>query len=307
MTNIIAENSIKNGSLSIRQRNTIGSRLAASKCIFWVSASLPLDRSANPDKTLRQFLKLGGTIESDYAHSRHGLLLQINHKQMDAFGGLYVICSSSNIQDRLVESKILSGTATYCFDMVQINHYWRKATNLPVASPDRTFTQQFAANLLKYDSTLDSVDMCVACDDITKLSLNEIAGNSLGLVKIPKKRLEALVRMPRADWADFLKKRSFRSLELSASDLGPVPSSAVKPSPVLISSIGDISKIPWVSNRLNPSNFMMSPTPDRDAVNIVLWSAQGIQGLSISYYGGKSSALTVLLASILAAWKELVQ
>ena len=287
-----------NVTLNIRQENLIGSRLTRSTCMFRLNVDLACVDYTN-DRSLLDFRALGGDIEFDATNSI--LILRINHSRMDAFGGLYVI---SNFLDK---TKIISlprtnsGHSSQIYDGFLVHHYWQRALQAPTLTSGLTFTQQFASNLLAADQTLGSVDICVSADDLSKMSAKDIGGNSLGIVKIQRFRLAALAAAPRSQWTEYLKKRALHSQK------APSVPSGFEPSRVLVSSIGDLDKLPWTSKCLNTSNFMMFPTPAEGCVNAVMWSSQGIQALTVGYSAQDSTTVSATCDAVLTAWRKLFQ
>ena len=282
--------------LHIRQQNLIGSRLTRSTCMFRLNIDLACVDYAK-DRSLLDFRALGGDIEFDSASSI--LTLRINHSRMDAFGGVYVISNFLEKTAIISLPRTNFGQSSQLYDGLLLHHYWQEALQAPTLTAGSTFTQQFASNLLAADQTLGSADICVSADDLSKMSANDIGGNSLGIVKIMRLRLAALAAAPRSQWTEYLKKRALHSQK------SPAAPSGFEPSRVLVSSIGDLDKLPWTSKCLNPSNFMMFPTPAEGCVNAVMWSSQGIQALTVGYHAQDSARLSATNDAVLSAWRKL--
>jgi hypothetical protein len=145
----------------------------------------------------------------------------------------------------------------------------------------------------------DGIDICVALDDVSSLNLDAIAGNSLGVVRIPIQRAKGLVTGPRSGWSQFLSKRAQRSAQLDAGT--STPSAAL-----LVSSLGKLDRLPWVSPRLHPASFLMFPTPTARTLNIILWSTPDTQALTMGVNADYASAASTLMSAVLRAWKDCI-
>ena len=81
---------------------------------------------------------------------------------------------------------------------------------------------------------------------------------------------------------------------------------AIEPSPILLSSIGSLSRFPWFSSRVSPNHFFMFPTPVKKSINVVLWSNGVSQvitlGINEKYLFEKQDTID----KILVAWRKRV-
>lgn len=102
---------------------------------------------------------------------------------------------------------------------------------------------------------------------------------------------------------DFLSKRALRSLIESTND----EMKKVAPGTILISSLGNINNIPWISGHISPSNFMMIPTPALAATNVVMWSANGLQAITVCRQKNQSSDENLIFSQIFKAWDEVTR
>lgn len=291
----------KSDQLEVRRVNAIGTRLAASTCIFRVFDLKAPD--AKMDDVLLGFEKESGIIHKNKDH----LVLEINHGAMDAFGGLFVLSQSPSIQKMVSPFSLHQEPGHFSknsFEYAGSNiFHFTLMPSTPIGiskTSGRSFTQDFLSTLIGQNQDIDSIDMCVACDNLNALNLESIGGNSLGIVKVPRKRLENLVTSDRKTWRDFFEKRATHALNAKA------PTAAVAPSRVLISSLGELTKLPWFSRGLTPDCFMMFPTPADGAMNILLWSANGHQALTVGFNTQFSSpANDDLVEAALVAWRSL--
>ena len=287
--------------LAVRGQNKIGPRLTASRCLFEVSlGAIATSQELEGDEFLKAFRTVGGEVYCETISERSTLNLEINHGLMDAFGGLFSLSSSPFTRRSLASYDAVIGESRFEKRGVAVQHLWHAGNSQPKVLGLGTFTQQFFAKLLTKVSDLDSLDVCVACDDLRQMSVDDIYGNSLGIAKLRRNRLNAISTWSRSQWGEFLHKRAMHSQEL------PTDKEEAGPSKVLVSSLGDLGKMPWVLKSLTPQNFWMFPTPIPGALNVVLWSNQGTQALTFGYYKDDAPLMKAIEVAVATSWKEMV-
>ena len=284
--------------MEIRNRNKVGPRLTESTCIFRTYTTRSIELCIG-DPYIGAFKEAGGEVSSGMDHRGLYIDLVISHAIMDAFGGLYVL-SHAEMTDNAISSA--AGEITICAKNNVILSKWSVQNPSLVFSKNRqqTFTQNFINALLKNKEGLPSVDICVACESLMNLDTSSICGNSFGLVKVDSRRLKGLSSAPREKWSEFLTKRAIRSL---ADTCQP---EATSPSPILISSLGDLRKIPWVSGYVSPENLVMFPTPIFGSINIILWSVGDTQVITVGTHTDCALSKEPDINEIVHVWESLI-
>lgn len=199
------------------------------------------------------------------APRERGFRLELPHSEIDAFGGLWISSEFLDAQDRLslIERPYWQGRiGEYEYSQWVVRRDHRRS--------DRSESQIMIERLLPIleKNAIDPIALPVRLDLDLVLDKENFRGNSFAIVQCRLDDLKTAVVLSKNDWFLFLQNLAERTLKL-VSRRGAKALEA----PLLISLVGDLDRLGWVSPEIEPLSFRMIPTPaSLFATNLVLWS-----------------------------------
>lgn len=279
--------------LQVRSENVFGRFLQGSRCIFrFACADDP--RESLP---LGEIARLGGSYSCDQVLGGFEVEVRLPHENADAFGGLFWAAKA--------DAKVGLGILANEIDVRMGEDFLAQRTRkIPTVSIRQgTVTQAFLGGLLP---TLDrfgfeNVALPVCLDDLALIDESSWSGNSFVIVLVTVREMQEFVRLEKTAWRRVLKERATRILRIARQRPGAIQTLRKC---VLLSSIGDIGRLPWAS-LMSGEKLMMVPTPSEpDSANIVLWSGSG--AASFAFCGGDTSNMRELCAAAEGVWRSIL-
>lgn len=231
-----------------------------------------------------QALKLFQQIQAKwyYLPNENAVEVRFSHEFGDAFSGVFLV-NNLHIRNDLFLSKEAAKGEIQGFHFEQILYSLDtepecylppQVQNIPGTESIHltTYTQRVIANILDVFllASTDRVALAVCPDYPSKLTEENFLGNSMATVTLSAEALRMLCDQPKQIWLSEMRSRALRTMKV-ASRARQVNPDAV--GEIFISSIGDLSRLSWVTQNFHPSHFVMVPTPlSQKTANLVLWS-----------------------------------
>jgi hypothetical protein len=294
-----------------RQQNPLADQLRASSCIF----RLYVPGGVQPSQDLvHECERAGARLSEETAEDgARTLTLTVSHAVMDAFGGMFLIsqlgaalCAQAAAacgplpKDGLQRIGVAEGYRSVHFVCEAPRGAVARAREAPAEAERQTLTQRVLARFAGLGPFSGGrIAVVVAKDDLRSLDLETYRGNSLVMIGFAAEELGAHAAGSKARWRSVVAERSNRVAAVAMRRPGRLGASD---SPVTVSSVGDVERLPWAT-ALDPAFFEMIPTPGSGySATVVLWGRGARQALTLC--GLDDHPIMRGRDELCAAWKD---
>jgi hypothetical protein len=274
-----------------RLNNPYNSLLAGSTAFLdLLSVSMPLRREHFEGTGIEEY---GGQIRSARVDSFVSNVFSIPHSRIDGYGLVRKISAEFITYPVLQSKRTRKGT----IGEFVYKQYVVERTEKQFSS--RTFTQAFVSAFVEGFPELrnQALGFVVNLEDSASVDLDW--GNAIAIVMYNGGVLYEHSKLPKQDWRKEIRDRALRTIKI----LQRKPHAALEPTSVVLSSLGDLSKMnmPAIANG---SSTILAATPIlRDSINIFLHSDSNVQSLTIC--GRPDHWLFVRQDELTALWRGL--
>jgi hypothetical protein len=255
----------------LRAENPFNDKL--TRCTTFAVLPTGRERFDWQHRLLSQFLNFNGVLEEKESAKT---LLKINHSHLDGLGTLFflhkIMRNSGGITETSTRPRLAAG------GMIDGYEYRQVTSSIEAASSEQTFTQKFIASLLRAEVGLleEDIGFVINVADPSTIGEQNLWGNGIIIDMFKGADLKKASSLSKNKWRRLLNMRAAKTLAMIAQ----FPNTASDIDSLVISSIGDLTKLPWASD-LNPSNFQIFSTPMcHEVANLILWSRNGVQCLA---------------------------
>lgn len=272
-----------------RKSNPTNAYLSESICRFEVNS----EDSPFSEDDLVSLLEKNG---AHFLNQKNIKRFEVSHQKVDAFGGLWLLNQFVNDTPQIT----LESKPFWQGNIKDYTYHQSVKKTVPTINPDQTPSQKFIHDILSQleSSEVKTVALPIALDDLSKLTLQNVWGNSFLLVPLDLNHLRDLADLPKKEWVTNLQSRAKRLLRI----MHRKPSHKMSWD-VLISLVGNLEKLPWCSKKLTPNTFTMIPTPpDERSLNLVYWSSGGSEAFATCLH--QDSQYQKLSKNLHLKWRE---
>lgn len=255
------------------------------------------DANFNAD-VLEELGKRGGKVHR-VSNSDSRFLLEISHRHVDGFGLTYLLKALGAAEQTKPQSDdghvhgILADNYTY-------DYTWLRSE--VKSHPTQTILQRFLLQLISSFPKLqdENIGVVVNLEVPSFGSLESVWGNSIAAIPVEGKTILELSQQCKVSWKNFLLTRAERTLEV----LKKRPISDSRYGSLLVSSIGDLSSLPWLTET-TASSLRLGATPlNPRTLNLFVWANHGVQ--SILLCGRPNHPMYNQMEKVIGVWKTVI-
>ena len=286
-----------------RDANVSGPFLGDSECLFAaVVGKNDLDREGLSIAAKN----VGFLVRYQEALNNIVVGLKIPHRQADAFAGIWLLNQYIDPGHSRMTNGLEEPLGNILEDLSSQRDLEFYSRTLRISSGsrcqthcNRSLSQHLIADLLTEPAFAElTVGVTISMDDLRRLDIKHLAGNSFTTVVLSREDLLQLAASSRATWNGTLIKKASQLVHIIKKRRRLI----ARYPDIVFSSVGDLAKLDWSCN-LTPQFMQMIPTPSsREVGNIVFWGNGEIQCFLLCC--GKEHPLAKQFARLSEIWEN---